>query len=100
MHYFLIFHGNSGYVNAPQYYIVLKIPVLFGPDLCNYDLDKPWQLQHQHFITLCNDVYTQVHKLGGSAQKYTILYSVQISAESHELFVLHVTCEIRVMSQV
>jgi hypothetical protein len=28
----LIFHGNNGYVNAPQYYVVRTLRVLFEDD--------------------------------------------------------------------
>ena len=28
MYYSLLFHGNSGYVNAPQCYVILTLPVL------------------------------------------------------------------------
>ena len=28
MYYLLLFHGNNGYANAPQYYVIRTLPVL------------------------------------------------------------------------
>ena len=38
MSYLFLFHGNSGYVNVPQCYIIYTLPVLF-----QYGTIKTWK---------------------------------------------------------
>jgi hypothetical protein len=36
----IAFHGNNGYVNAPQYYVIRKLPILFKHSVSVYTVKE------------------------------------------------------------